>query len=162
MTHSMVCRVLVFGAALAYVGCWSPAARASDTARDEALLRQYIVESGDAFNRRDLKAMLARVSPDLVLTYPGVPDMGYDDLAKSYAEMIAQPPGIKLTTVPSVEEVIVSGELAVVRITWTTTTASASQSKVRRMRDLQVWRRSGQGEWRFIRGIHFREPAVGG
>lgn len=50
--------------------------------------------------------------------------MSYDDLAKSYAEMIA-----------------------------------ASESKVRRMRDVQIWRRGGQGEWRFIRGIHFREPA---
>lgn len=90
MTHSMVCRALVFGAALAYVGLWSPAARASDTAGDEALLRQYIVESGDAFNRRDIKAMLARASPDLVLTYPGVPDMSYDDLAKSYAEQNAR------------------------------------------------------------------------
>jgi len=149
---------LVFGAALICMNLSSSIARASDTARDEALLRQYIVESGEAFNRRDLNGMLARVSPDLILTYPGIPDMSYDDLAKGYAEMIAQPPGVRITTVPTVEEVIVSSGLGVVRITWTTTTESASGRKVRRMRDMQVWQRSGQGEWRFIRGIHFREP----
>jgi len=127
-------------------------------ARDEALLRQYIIESGEAFNNHDLDGMMARISPDLVLSYPGIPDMGYAELKKAYEEMIALPPGMSIKTSPTIEDVIVSGSLGAVRVTWTTTrTDQNSGTTVRRMRDMQIWRRDADGEWRFLRGMHYRD-----
>jgi steroid delta-isomerase len=152
--------IWMLGASLLLAHCASVSQHAGTSQRDQELLRQYVAESAAAVNRRDLKAMMATVSPDLILTYPGIADMGYEALENGYAEMIALPAGTSVTTAPTIEEIIVSGDLAVIRVTWTTTTVSGpSDRKVRRMRDMQVWRRNDQGEWKFTRGMHFREPA---
>jgi ketosteroid isomerase-like protein len=148
------------GSLLLLAGCAGTARHAQSSPQDQALLRRLVVESGNALNRRDLEGMVASISPDLVLSYPGIADMGYESLKRAYAEMIA-PGGASVTTVPTIEEVLVSGDLAVVRVTWTTTIASGpSDQKTRRTRDMQIWRRDDRREWKFIRGMHYREPAA--
>jgi ketosteroid isomerase-like protein len=69
------------------------------------------------------------------------------------------PAGVTVTTSPNIEEIIVSGDLAVVRVTWTTTTVQAelAQRNTRQLRDMQVWRREADG-WKLFRGVHFRVP----
>lgn len=150
-------------AALAAAGviCASAQEPGDSGRSDEALLRRYVIESGEAFNKRDLDGMLARVSPDLVLTYPGTPDMSYAELAEAYAEMIALPPGMKVSTAPTIEDIFVSGDLGVVRVTWTTTRSREnSAQKTTRMRDMQVWQRGSDGQWRFTRGMHYLDSAT--
>jgi steroid delta-isomerase len=154
-------KILCTCALVMLTGCAAAPAgeRADDRTRDQELLRRYIIESGEALNRRDLKTMMGRVAPDLVLTFPGVPDIDYSALQKGYAEMIAQPETTRITTVPTVQEVMVSGDLGIVRVTWTTTIEVAgAERKVRSARDMQVWRRTA-GEWQFVRGMYFHEPA---
>lgn len=153
--------IWMLGAIFVLAGCANTSQHPESSQRDQELLRQHVAESAEAVNRRDLKAMMATVSPDLILTYPGIADMGYVALEKAYTEMLALPAGTSVTTVPTIEEMIVSGDLAVVRIIWITTTASGPADRnVRRMRDMQVWRRNDRGEWKFTRGMHFREPAA--
>ena len=49
--------------------------------------------------------------------------------------------------------------MAVVRVRWTTTiTDSTGRASTRRLRDMQVWRRERDGQWMFVRGMHYREP----
>ncbi len=84
----------------------------------------------------------------------------YETLARGYREML-RTPGVTLRTVPAIHEVLVSGDLAVVRVTWTTTITRGepARSTTRLARDLQVWRREGDGSWKFARGMHYRTPA---
>jgi|GEM_PF-2523031 len=128
--------------------------------RDVETLRAAIVRSGEAFNARDHAAMMAPVARDLVLTYPGIPDMGYDSLSAGYRRMANPPAGVTARTVPTVEEILVSGDMAVIRITWTTTVTETTpaRSTTRQMRDMQVWRREADGGWKLFRGMHFRNP----
>ncbi len=128
--------------------------------RDVETLRAAILRSGEAFNAGDHAAMMAPVARDLVLTYPGIPDMGYDSLSAGYRRMADRPAGVTSRTVPTVEEILVSGDLAVIRVTWTTTVTETSpaRSATRQMRDMQVWRREADGGWTFFRGMHFRNP----
>ena len=133
---------------------------ASAHERDVETLRKAILRSAEAFNASDPKAIMAPYARDIVLTYPGIPDMGYDELVKAYDEMTAPRPGVKARTSPEIEEILVSGDLGIIRITWTTTTTETNPPRewTRRMRDLQVWRRESDGTWKFARGMHFRIP----
>ena len=100
---------------------------------------------------------MALYARDVLLSYPGIPDQDYGTLEAGYREMTAPRPGLTVRTVPTIEEVLVSGDLAVVRVVWTTTTTRRSRgARARQLKDPQVWRREGDGSWKFARGTHFR------
>jgi ketosteroid isomerase-like protein len=128
-------------------------------AADVEALRALVIRSGDAFNAKDPDAIIALYSRDVVLTYPGIPDQDYATLDAGYREMTSLPAGVTVTTAPVIDEIIVSGDMGVVRVTWNTTTVQAqpAQRSTRQLRDLQVWRREADG-WKFFRGMHFRVP----
>lgn len=127
--------------------------------RDVAAVRAAVLHSGEAANAADPDAIMALYARDIVLSYPGVPDMDYETLARGYREMVGTP-GVTLRTVPRIHEILVSGDLAVVRVTWTTTLTRGepARSTTRLARDLQVWRREPDGSWKFARGMHYRTP----
>jgi uncharacterized protein (TIGR02246 family) len=128
-------------------------ATAQKCACDEEALREAIARSAAAFNSNDAEAIISQYAPDAILSYPGLPDLDYETLKKSYAAMVNRPAGSAHTT-PTIEEVLVSGDLGVIRVMWTTTTPEGT----RQMKDLQVWRRDGDGTWKFARGMHYRMP----
>lgn len=139
-------------------------APAPDPARDQEAVRAAVMASAAAANARDPRAIMALFARDLVLSYPGIPDQDYASLEQSFTEMMALPPGVNVTTVPNIEEILVVGDMAAVRMTWTTTTTVAAtdstpaRASTRRMRDFAVWRREPDGSWKFARGMHFRMP----
>ena len=133
--------------------------------RDSVAVHQAVLRGGAALNERNADAIIALYARDLVLSYPGEPDMGYEAFARAMREMTgADTTRLRLTTQGSVDEVMVSGDLAVVRVVWTTMTVSRARGDssevraTRRMKDLQVWRRDPDGAWRFARGMHYRLP----
>lgn len=130
---------------------------------DVEAVRALVIRSGDAFNAKDPDAIIALYSRDVILTYPGIPDQDYATLDAGYREMTNLPAGVTVTTVPAIEEIIVSGDLAVVRVAWNTTTVQAEPARrsTRQLRDMQVWRREADG-WKFFRGMHFRVPTPAG
>ena len=127
--------------------------------RDVEAIRAAVVHSGEAANAGDPGEVMSLYARDILLSYPGVPDMDYAALERGYREML-RTPGVTLRTVPDVHEIMVSGDLAVVRVTWTTTITEAQpvRSTSRLARDLQVWRREPDGSWKFARGMHYRVP----
>ena len=136
-------------------------AQQRDSARAVAEIRAKILRGAEGFERGDPAMILAHYARDVVLSYPGEPDMRYDTLAAGYAQLRARPATVTARTTPTFDEILVSGDMAVVRVRWTTTIADAAagRSSTRRMKDLQVWRRERDGAWMFVRGMHYREPA---
>lgn len=128
--------------------------------KDVAALRSAILRSAESFNKGDADAIMSQYAKDIVLSYPGLPDLGYEALVKSYREMVRRPPGVTVKTSPTIEEILVSGDLALIRLMWTTTTTEAKPPRQtsRWMKDFQVWRRESDGTWKFARGMHFRIP----
>jgi steroid delta-isomerase len=125
---------------------------------DSTAIRDAILRGAAGFEAADPDVILERYARDVVLAYPGEPDMNYDVLARSYAELRSRPKNVRATTVPTFDELLVSGDMAVVRLRWTTTITTPEQSTTRHMKDLQVWRRESDGRWMFTRGMHYREP----
>ncbi len=137
-----------------------PAGEAASTQeRDVATLRSLIVKSGEAFNASDPDAILSSYARDVILSYPGVPDMDYETLARIYAGLRTRKDVVEKTT-PTIEEILVSGDLGIIRLMWTThtTETATGRQSTRNMKDLQIWRRESDGTWKFIRGMHFRIP----
>jgi ketosteroid isomerase-like protein len=160
MTRRYLASVLVaLGAVRASAAQDAPRESSPTRERDAAAIKAEILRGAEAFMAGNPDVILEHYAKDVVLTYPGIPDQDYATLAKGYAQIRNRPPGMRVTTRPTFEEILVSGDLAIVRVTWNTTVITAdSGTASRRLRDLQVWRREPDGRWMFIRGMHFREP----
>jgi steroid delta-isomerase len=61
-----------------------------------------------------------------------------------------------------VVEVMVSGDLAVVRDIWRMTRIAGADTTVQVIRSFEVWRRQPDGRWRIARWISAPEPAMTG
>ena len=159
MRYRLVACLLI---AVSALGTQAGAQQAPPSAneKDVASLRSAILRSAESFNKGDADAIMSQYAKDIVLSYPGLPDLGYDELVQSYREMVKRPPGVTVQTTPTIEEILVSGDLALIRVMWTTTTTNAEPPRQtsRQMKDFQVWRREKDGTWMFARGMHFRIP----
>jgi len=135
-------------------------------AADSAAIRAAIERGARGFERAQPDSILAHYARDIILSYPGIPDQDYATLVRGYGQLRSRPATERATTTPTFDEILVAGDLAVVRLRWTTTIRSAATAttaaaeSTRYLRDLQVWRREADGEWRFIRGMHYRDSTA--
>lgn len=122
------------------------------SSREVETIRSLIMEQASAINAHDPDGVLKHYSKDIIVSYPGVPDTGYAAFDKSYRLMMHS--GITTRSVPAIDEILVSGDLATVRMMWSTTITDKATGRVssRQAKDLQVWRRE-KGAWKFYRGM---------
>lgn len=131
-------------------GAQTPAS--PSVAADVETLRNIIQQTANAINSNDAAGIMAHYSKDILVSYPGIPDTTYDTLERSYQQMLS--PNTTTVTVPTIDEILVSGDLATIRMSWSTTITDKDtrRSSSRRATDLQVWRREN-GAWKFFRGM---------
>lgn len=145
-------------AAAALGACLAAAQPAASTDSEPVnAVRTAILGYAAAVNANNPEDVIRVMADDIVLSYPGIPDSDYAVLAGSYREMMQPRPGISVRTEPAFEEIFASGDIVIARLTWTTTTKNENTKResVRKMKDLQVWRRDGQGAWKLARGMHY-------
>jgi len=128
---------------------------------DIETIRNAILRTAKAINEKNADSIIVHYSKDIMVSYPGIPDTHYDEFYESYKQMLKPQPGIQVTTSPLIEEVIVSCDLAIVRMTWETTITESVPEKItlRKAKDLQVWKRES-GSWKFIRGMWYHIKAT--
>jgi uncharacterized protein (TIGR02246 family) len=146
--------------ALARIGLLSlapigPAAAQTDgpaQAEIRAALTRWMAD----FNAGNAEKTCALFAPDLVAQVRGRPERGYavqcDLLKSSLAD-----PGKTFRYALAIKEIIVSGDLAVVRMTWTLT-VKRKDSGVESMSDeygLDVFRRQADGSWKIARYMSY-------
>ena len=141
--------------------CVRPSTRASASRDDAAVatIRATIERGARGFMSGQPDTILSHYARDIVLSYPGIPDQDYATLEKVYGELRSRPADVRVTTAPTFDEVLVSGDLAVVRVRWTTTITRGDQTTTRRLKDMQIWRRESDGRWMFIRGMHYPDTS---
>jgi ketosteroid isomerase-like protein len=137
-------------------GLFSADAAAQTADRDEAAIRDALVKWTADFNARNDARICDLFAPELVYDYRGFPERNHSDLCgllrRSLADRTRQ-----FTYMLDIKEIIVSGDLAVVRLVWTlrTTLPGASTPVESKEPGLDVFRRQPDGGWKIIRYIAY-------
>jgi uncharacterized protein (TIGR02246 family) len=126
----------------------------ADQNADKRAITGRLEHWASAFNERDAAGVCDLFAPDLVSTVPGALQAGRDTVCRRLARLLAEP-GLNLSYHPNIEEIIVSGNFAFVRLFWTLTTIEGGQSTESVEAGLDVFQRQADGRWSIIRFLAF-------
>ena len=133
----------------------SPRMVHADANSDRAAITQTLQRWADAFNARDAHAVCDLFAPDLVSTVPGVLNGNRDAICSRLAKVLASAQPQLHYEKPEIREIIVSGDIAVVRLFWTLTTQVGTRKTVTHEAGMDIFRRQADGTWSIIRFISF-------
>jgi uncharacterized protein (TIGR02246 family) len=127
----------------------------ADAAADEAAIRDRFAKWTAAFNAGDAAGVCDLFAPDLVYSLPEVTNGTQATLCGNLAKILARP-DIKLHyDLPTIHELIVSGDIAVVRLTWTLTAEAKGEKDTTTEEGIDIFRRQPDGRWSIARFIAF-------
>jgi uncharacterized protein (TIGR02246 family) len=130
----------------------------ADAEADKAAIAARLQDFTAAFNARDAAGACDIFAPDLVSTMRGRPDNGREAVCKRIAAALADRTKTMIYA-PDIEEIIVSGDLAVVRLIWNVAETEGGATRVSKEPGLDVFRRQPDGKWSIARFLAFsNEP----
>lgn len=145
------------GAALLTVIAAAPVAAQSEA---ELLVRRALANWTNDFNRGDASHICDLFAPDLRYDYRSFPERGYADICALLKKSLADRTRT-YTYALDIREVIVSGDLVIVRLVWTLQIRAAGSDKVieqSKEPGLDVFRRQPSGMWKIARYIAYEAP----
>ena len=93
------------------------AARADDPTDDSAI-RKALTDWTEAFNAGDAEQVCDLFAPDLISSFRGAPERGFAELCGQLRRSLADPDRTYRYSL-DLKEILVSGDLAAVRLEWT-------------------------------------------
>lgn len=140
--------LLVFGALPAH----------ADPSADEAAIRERFRTWTAAFNARDAAGACDLFAPDLAYSVPEIIDGTQPTMCANIAKIFAKP-GLELRyDEPDIHEIIVSGDMAIVRLAWTLTAKTPDGSDKTTEEGMDIFRRQPDGRWSIARFVAFTVP----
>lgn len=149
----MIRRLLTVAAVLISMVMAAPAR--SDPGSDQAAITARLQGWAQAFNARNAAGVCDVFAPDLVSTVPEVLDGNRDTLCAKLAALLAKPELSLRYDSPDVREIIVSGDIAVVRLFWTLTARKGAQESVTHEAGMDIFKRQPDGKWSIARFMSF-------
>lgn len=143
---------------LAY-GLFSAGVAAQTAGKDETAIRDALAKWTADFNARDAERICDLFAPDLVYDYRGFPERTHADLCGLLRRSLAD--GTRqFTYALDIKEIIVAGDLGIVRLVWTLRTTLSGASTVVESKEpgLDVFRRQPDGGWKIVRYIAYEAP----
>lgn len=126
----------------------------ADDASDRAALTARLAGWAAAFNARDAAGACDLFAADLIGTVPGATEQSRQTVCDRLSRVLENR-SIDLHYSPAIKEIIVSGDLAVVRLFWTLTTQHGSERSTQVEAGMDVFRRQAGGQWSIIRFLAF-------
>ena len=124
----------------------------------ETTIRAALAKWTSDFNARDSSHICDLFSPDLAYDYRGFPERDYATLCGLLHRSLADPTRT-FSYALDIREVIVSGDMAVVRLVWTLkVTSGGAKTEESREPGLDVFRRQPDGSWKIARYIAYAAP----
>ena len=139
------------------VVCTQASAQPADAA--ETAIRSALAQWTSDFNARDSSRICDLFAKDLRYDFRGLPERDYDALCgllhKALADRTKQ-----IVYSHDIREIIISGDLAIVRLTWTVklTIPGAPNAVESKEPGLDVFRRQPDGSWKIVRYIAYEAP----
>jgi uncharacterized protein (TIGR02246 family) len=142
-------------AALAFMATAS-AEPTTDSA--ERAISRALTEWMLAFNAGDTGAVCGLFAPELRYDVRGFPERGFEDVCHLLLGSLTDQ-ARKYTYHLTIKEIIVSGDLAAVRLTWTLTVKRPGQVGGTSANEpgLDIFRRQEDGSWKIVRYMAFEE-----
>jgi steroid delta-isomerase len=135
--------------------CGTP--RAAVSADPEAEIRATLLQWTRDFNARDGSRICDLFAPDLRYDFRGLPERDYATLCALLKRALNDATK-KLVYAPDIKEIIVSGDLAVVRLVWMVKLTSDGKTVESKEPGLDVFRKQPDGKWRIVRYIAYEAP----
>jgi ketosteroid isomerase-like protein len=136
----------------AVVGAVAEAARADDSSDARSAITDRWTT---AFNAKDMTGVCDLFAPDLNYTVDDILNGTRDGLCGNVDKAL-ETPGLTLRyDEPAIHEILISGDLAVVRLTWTLTAEKNGVRDVTTEEGMDVFRRAPDGVWSIVRYIAF-------
>lgn len=113
-----------------------------------ALLEKWSLD----FNAKNIEAVCGLFATDVVATYPGTKDKNFAEMCLHLTQVMKNPDITYKYAAPKVEQVIVEGDLAIVRLIWTlnTTNKNNPKNEIVHEKGLDVFRRQSNGSWKIV------------
>ncbi|MGA2638451.1 YybH family protein [Methylocella sp.] len=127
----------------------------ADEAADKAAITARLRGFADAFNARDAAGFCDIFAPDLIATIPLAPEASREAICGNLDRLLARPDLRLHYDYPEIREIIVSGDIAVVRIMWTLTVRKGAEQDTTPEGGIDVFRRQPDGRWSIARTATF-------
>lgn len=130
----------------------------ADTVAEKAI-RDALKRWTADFNARDASRICDLFAPDLRYDFRGTPERDYAAMCSALRRALGDR-SKTLTYSFDIKEIIVSGDMAIVRLVWTSRLSRPDSGQVIETREpgLDVFRRQPDGEWRISRYMAYEAP----
>jgi len=150
----MVRRCLAVVVIVASAVASTPAARA-DAAADEEAIRQRLVQWTAAFNAKDVARSCDLFAHDLIYAIQDVVNGTYGTMCGNLTTILGRSDIRLHYAVPTIKEIVVSGDIAVVQLTWTLTVERGGATDTTTEEGMDLFRRQPDGRWSIARYLAF-------
>jgi steroid delta-isomerase len=127
----------------------------ADSTADQAAIRDRLQRWTAAFNARDAAGACDIFAPDLVYSIPGIIHGAREAICGSLRTALANADLRLRYDTPDIHEIITSGDVAIVRLTWTLTAQRGTEKAVTAEEGMDLFRRQPDGRWSIARFMSF-------
>ena len=134
-------------------------AAAQPAGEAETAIRNALSRWTNDFNAGGAARICDLFAKDLLYDYRGFSERDYESLCSQLRRSLADQTK-KFTYSLDIKEIMVAGDLAVVRLVWTlkVTVPGAANAVETKEPGLDVFRRQPDGSWKIVRYIAYEEP----
>ena len=126
----------------------------ADLEADKAMISSRLQHWVSAFNHRDVAGTCDIFARDLISTTPGSLETGHDAVCARLAAQLAKP-NKPMQYALSIQEILVSGDLAVARLLWTLSVKQGKHLKTSQEAGMDLFQKQPDGTWSIIRFMAF-------
>ncbi len=110
------------------------------------------------FNARRADKVCDLFEPGLIYDFQGLPEQRYDDICPRLKRALGDATRSWSYAQPDIKEILVFGDVAVVRLTWTSTVGGAPEGEVKSVEPgMDIFRRQPDGSWKIMRYMAFSQ-----
>jgi steroid delta-isomerase len=144
--------------ALLMSASYAPAAKADSTSAAQDQIRAELEKWTRDFDSDNASEVCSLFAPDLISDFRGEPEDTYNSLCANLQMALADPAKAYHYSL-EIKEILVSGDIAVVRLVWTLKVSPKNGSEeTKREPGMDIFRRQPDGSWKISRYMAYEAP----